>query len=374
MRRDQRSPKQDPILSSQYVVCEGRYNCHFEALDRTLRNLMSVTDQHKTHQPFGGKIVVLGGDFRQILPMIPKGSKHDILASDINSSHLWSFCKVKLHTNMRLLMSSSDQDEGEMKIFANWILDVGNGNIGSVVGDESKVEIPDDLLITTTDDPLSHLVDFAYPNLLQNMSDYKYFQSRAILAPTLKSVEKVNDFVLTIFPGMEKEYLSSDTTCQADENEDVKQEWFTPEFLNDIKCSELLNHKLTLKSGVAVMLLRNIYQTSGVAFMSRRVILNMSTKVPPALRIWVDNTVLSCVPVTDKEYCDEFRRHHSICENREDERSYILEPPDPEEKVYDLAELDDLKRSVVDFVLDTWGQAPPFRHKKIFGKSQPSEV
>ncbi|XP_015954114.1 uncharacterized protein LOC107478492 [Arachis duranensis] len=73
---------------------------------------------------------------------------------------------------MRLLMSFSDQDEGEMKIFANWILDVGNGNIGSVVGDESEVEIPDDLLITTTDDPLSHLVDFAYPNLLQNMSDY----------------------------------------------------------------------------------------------------------------------------------------------------------------------------------------------------------
>ncbi|XP_057759363.1 uncharacterized protein LOC130979834 [Arachis stenosperma] len=193
MRRDKRSPKQDPILSSQYVVCEGRYNCRFKALDRTLRNLMSVTDQHKTHQPFGGKIVVLGADFRQILSVISKGSRHDILASAINSSHLWSFCKVlKLHTNMRLLMSSSDQDEGEMKIFANWILDVGNGNIGSVVGDESEVEIPDDLLITTTDDLLSHLVDFAYLNLLQNMSDYKYFQSRAILAPTLKSVEKVN--------------------------------------------------------------------------------------------------------------------------------------------------------------------------------------
>ncbi|XP_015956596.1 uncharacterized protein LOC107480910 [Arachis duranensis] len=259
MRRDQRSPKHDLILSSQYVVCEGRYNCRFEALDRTLRNLMSVTDQHKTHQPFSGKIVVLGGDFKQILPVIPKESRHDILASAINSFHLWSFCKVlKLHTNMRLLMSYSDQDEGEMKIFANWILDVGNGNIGSLVGDELKVKILDDLLITTTDDPLSHLVDFAYPNLLQNMSDYKYFQSRAILAPTLKSVEKVNDFVLTIFPVMEKEYLSSDTTCQADENEDVKQEWFTPEFLNDIKCSGLLNHKLTLKSGVAVMLLRNI--------------------------------------------------------------------------------------------------------------------
>ncbi|XP_015933942.1 uncharacterized protein LOC107460125 [Arachis duranensis] len=200
----------------------------FEALDRTLRDLMSVTDQHKTHQPFGGKVVVLGGDFRQILPVIPKGSRHDILASAINSSHLWSFCKIlKLHTNMRLLMSYLDQDEGEMKRFANWILDVGNGNIGSVVGDESEVEIPNDLLITTTDDPLSHLVDFAYPNCCKTCQ----------------------------ITGIEKKYLSSNTICQADENEDVQQEWFTPEFLNDIKCSGLPNHKLTLKTGVAVMLL-----------------------------------------------------------------------------------------------------------------------
>ncbi|XP_015970803.1 uncharacterized protein LOC107494266 [Arachis duranensis] len=141
---------------------------------------------------------------------------------------------------MRLLMSSSDQDEGEMKRFANWILDVGNGNIGSIVGDESEIKIPDNLLITTTDDPLSLIW---------------YFQSRKILAPTLESVEKVNNFVLTIFLGMKKEYFSYDTTCQANENEDVQQEWFTPEFLNDIKYSGLPNHKLTLKPGVAVMLL-----------------------------------------------------------------------------------------------------------------------
>ncbi|XP_016192395.1 uncharacterized protein LOC107633269 [Arachis ipaensis] len=248
------------------------------------KDLMSITDQRKAHQPFGGKVVVQGGDFRQILPVIPKGSRHDILSSAINSSHMWSFCKVlKLHTNMRLLMSSSDQYEGKMKRFSNWILDVGNENIGSVVGDESEIEIPDDLLITTTDDPLSHLVDFAYPNLLQNMLNYRYFQSRAILAPTLESVEKVNNFVLTIFPGKEKEYLSSDTTCQADENEDVQQEWFTPEFLNDIKCLGLPNHKLTLKPGVTVMLLRNINQTSGLCNGTRLIVNELGSNIIGAM-------------------------------------------------------------------------------------------
>ncbi|XP_072090695.1 uncharacterized protein [Arachis hypogaea] len=184
----------------------------FKALDQTLTDLTSITDQHKIHQLFGGKIVVLRGDFRQIIPVILKGSRHNILSSAINSSHIWSFCKIH---------------------------DVENKNIGSAVDDESEVEVPDDLLIVTTDNLLSHLVDFAYSNLLQNMSDYRYFQSRIIFAPTLESVEKVNNFILTIFPGMKKEYLSSDT-YQANKNEDVKQEWFTPEFLNDIKCLRLL--------------------------------------------------------------------------------------------------------------------------------------
>jgi len=35
----------------------------FEAIDRTLRDLMQLDDAHATEIIFGGKIVVLGGDF-----------------------------------------------------------------------------------------------------------------------------------------------------------------------------------------------------------------------------------------------------------------------------------------------------------------------
>ncbi len=35
----------------------------FEAIDRTLRDLMQLDDAHVTEKIFGGKIVVLGGDF-----------------------------------------------------------------------------------------------------------------------------------------------------------------------------------------------------------------------------------------------------------------------------------------------------------------------
>lgn len=54
-------------------------------------------------QTFGGKVVVLGGDFRQILLVIPRADRAGIVMATINSSVLWNHCRVfKLTKNMRL--------------------------------------------------------------------------------------------------------------------------------------------------------------------------------------------------------------------------------------------------------------------------------
>jgi hypothetical protein len=45
----------------------------FEAVDCTLRDLMQLDDAQATNKTFGGKTVVLSGDFRQILLVVPKG-------------------------------------------------------------------------------------------------------------------------------------------------------------------------------------------------------------------------------------------------------------------------------------------------------------
>ena len=56
-------------------------------------------------KPFGGKCVVLGGDFRHILPVIQKGSRQDIVTATINSSYLWDYCKIlKLKTNRQQVL------------------------------------------------------------------------------------------------------------------------------------------------------------------------------------------------------------------------------------------------------------------------------
>ena len=44
----------------------------FEALDKSLRDILSLHDPKAKTLPFGGKTVLLRGDFRQILPVIPQ--------------------------------------------------------------------------------------------------------------------------------------------------------------------------------------------------------------------------------------------------------------------------------------------------------------
>jgi PIF1-like helicase len=51
---------------------------------------------------FGGKVVVVGEDFRQTLPVIPKGNRATIIESTVKSNILWSeFKTLSLSVNMR---------------------------------------------------------------------------------------------------------------------------------------------------------------------------------------------------------------------------------------------------------------------------------
>ena len=73
-----------------------------EALDRTLRDLTAVD------QPFGKKVLVLAGDFRQCLPVIKGASKSDIIRRCINQSPLWQQFEVLcLSVNMRIHASNN---------------------------------------------------------------------------------------------------------------------------------------------------------------------------------------------------------------------------------------------------------------------------
>ena len=56
--------------------------------------------------------MVLGGDFRQILPVLPKGKRHNIVGASIKRSYLWQHFKIlKLRENMQLTSRTDSETE-----------------------------------------------------------------------------------------------------------------------------------------------------------------------------------------------------------------------------------------------------------------------
>jgi len=253
----------------------------FEALDKTLKDILSFDDPDNSKTLFGGKVVVFGGDFRQILPVVQNGSRHDVVNASLSSSYIWQSCKIlKLTKNMRLTTGIHTTNIEKTDTFAKWLLDVGEGKFSDDNEGEQLIDIPDELLITNSFDPLNDLIEYVYPSILQNFNDPVYFQERAILAPRNVHVQEVNDRLLSLFPGDEYEYLSSDSICNS---EDVQQgfneDMYSPDVLNGLKVSGLPNHRLALKVGVPVMLLRNIDQKKGLCNGTRLQIVSLGHRV-----------------------------------------------------------------------------------------------
>ena len=84
----------------------------YEAFDRTLRDICRLDINAPSEQVFGGKVVLFGGDFRQILPVITNGTRHDVVHAAISSLYLWQHCTVlTLTVNMRLKIGKTSVEK-----------------------------------------------------------------------------------------------------------------------------------------------------------------------------------------------------------------------------------------------------------------------
>ncbi|XP_020979357.1 uncharacterized protein LOC107640493 [Arachis ipaensis] len=251
-----------------------------EALDRTMHDILRFKNHNSLDQPFGGKTVVFCGDFRQILPVIPKGSRQEIVNATINSSYIWNSCKLlTLTKNMRLKSTKSNPMSSNLKDFSNWILSIGDGSHGTQGDVFNKIETPNDILVKYWDDPIEEICKVTYPELFVGSNIDDRIQDRAILAPTLQIVDELNNYMMSLNPTKAQTYYSSDKACPIDSNNDLLASIHTPEFLNTIKCSGVPNHELTLKIGNPIMLLRNINHSAGLCNGTRLVLTKLGKHI-----------------------------------------------------------------------------------------------
>ncbi|XP_042028804.1 uncharacterized protein LOC121775801 [Salvia splendens] len=242
-----------------------------EAVDWSLRDLMSVCNELSMEMPFGGKTVVLGGDFKQILPVVPKGSRQDIVNATISSSYLWSSCKVlRLTKNMRVLGIKSGEEASKLKAFSKWIASIGDGVIGGPNDGEN-------------------IVTSIYPSYMNNQDLSCHLHDRAILAPTLDVVDFVNQYMISLDQSDGRVHLSSNSISKSDQSSNGFAEIHSIEFLNNLKCSGTPNHELLLNVGTPVMLLRNIDHANGLCNGTRLIITRLGDHVLEAKVLSANN-------------------------------------------------------------------------------------
>jgi hypothetical protein len=266
-------------------------NC-FEALDKSLRDILRCTNENSERMPFGRMTVVLGGDFRQILLVVAKGRRGHIVNASIKHSYLWKhFIVYKLKQNMRSSYISNDIEEKKrLQDFVEWILDIGDGKTSSDDGDE-VIQIPDDILLEKGDDPRERIINSTYPDLLSNYRERTFLEERAILCPRNDTVQEINDYIMDKLRGEEMVYRSCDSVCTASTY--GSDELYPTEFLNTLKFSGIPDHELRLKVGLPIMLLRNINRTVGLCNGTRMTITQLGNK-------YIEAQIITGTHVRDK--------------------------------------------------------------------------
>ena len=163
-----------------------------EALERSLRDLMGQPDLL-----FGGKVLVLAGDFRQCLPVVPGASRAGIVSQCINKSKLWQHFQIlRLTENMRVRASG----DPVLEAFDSWTLSIGNGE-----KQDGLIPIPEDMVVEIVPNTPSEQWHEAesmkkfcreiFPQLDMNIDAPGWLEGRAILAPNNNEVDTLNDMI-----------------------------------------------------------------------------------------------------------------------------------------------------------------------------------
>ena len=238
----------------------------FDAVDRLLRD---VTGNHD--RPFGGKVVVLAGDFRQVLPVVPRGSRAAIVAASLKRHHLWPHIHcLQLRTNMRamvLLQTLGEEAAGRQRAWASYLLAVGEGREGRAGQD---LRLPDDLVVPGEN--VQDLVRDVYGDLRNDPAARlpETLIHRCILTPKNVDMQRINDCIMQLMSGQEHVSLSADQV-----NDEANEAAFPPEFLNSLNPQGLPPHKLGLKPGCPILLLRNLNFQAGLANGTRLIVNEM---------------------------------------------------------------------------------------------------
>ena len=222
-----------------------------------------LKDVMQCHESFGGKRFLFAGDFRQCLPVVPRGGQVAIVNETIKRIDLWpKLNQLKLKRNMR--SDPSEQD------FSTWLLDLGEGKIG---GTEcygmNWFEISFHCMVETD------IADEMFGDVITEQ-DIRKLQSTAILTPCNDASLELNNRIIAKIQTTGREYRSVDAVGCDDAEESMN---YPMEFVNNQTPSGMPPHILFLKKGTIIKLLRNLNSAIGLCNGTRLIVCDMFDNV-----------------------------------------------------------------------------------------------
>jgi DNA helicase Pif1-like protein/PIF1-like helicase len=210
---------------------------------------------------FGGIPVVLGGDFAQILPVVRKGSRADIIAATLQRCHVWSSLQLlHLTQNMRVQHTEDNQR------YACWI--------GRMSYDRTlygSVELSEQVQVTHS---LKSLLDYIYPLIEIQRVDERttFFRGRAILCSRNDSATAINNTILKCLGGPDAEERAYESADRVEDDSEGLGKELPPAYLASLSPSGLPPASLRLRKGAPVMLLRNLFAQHGLCNGTRLIV------------------------------------------------------------------------------------------------------
>ncbi|XP_045500045.1 uncharacterized protein LOC123697545 [Colias croceus] len=221
--------------------CTMAHRKAVEAVDRTLRDI------RQNDRPMGGITVLFCGDFRQTLPVIPRGTRADEVRACLKSSYLWrDIQSVHLTINMRVRTGDNPDDSQ----FSDSLLKIGEGTYPQL--HQGKLILTPELCCIVQSQP--HLISSVYGDVTNILNrDNSWLCERSILTPRNDQASEINNKILSNIQGESKVYRSINR--MVDEQEATN---YPIEFLNSLNMPGLPSHEICLKIGIPIILLRNL--------------------------------------------------------------------------------------------------------------------
>ena len=234
-------------------------------VDQLFRDITGVKDI-----PFGGKLVIFGGDFRQTLCVAKRQGRAGIIQNTIIKLPWWSEVKhLHLIDNMRVINQGNTI---EAQQFAQFLLDIGNGTIPHT-GD-GVIRIPDQYVFTGGDE--KEFIKWCYPDIAN--IDGPDVGAKAILTPKNKDVDYLNNMAIDMMLG--EAFLAYSTDSIDNDDSGNASTLYPSEFINSIDNASLPPpHKLQLKVGAPLLLIRNINPSMGLCNGTRLQLLSYSSRL-----------------------------------------------------------------------------------------------